>query len=131
MVLKFGMKLLVAGAAMASLAGAAQAQDITSWTNIYGFEEGYSTDREYNVEGLWVSLAITDSDTILGEPKIYARVTFCNESSNPWSGGQRISPNYPSSSHATLRVPAGDCRSWSEWIRADATEIHVYLRRAP
>lgn len=113
-----------------SLASAAKAQDgATLVFSRGGWDVGAVSETQYG-QGLSVQLEAIQRDTIAGEPKIYIRARFCNSGYQPWIGGQRLSERNLQITHASLRVPANECRSWTEWMPRNVQSIFVYLRRA-
>lgn len=83
----------------------------------------------YTGQGVSVTLEVTQRDTILGVPSLYFRGRFCNQGAATWNGGQRISNVDRQTTHASLNIPIGECRTWSEWLPADVGSVYVYVRR--
>jgi len=127
---RFGAALATATFSILAFSGSAQAQDVASFTDHYGFDVGDATSREF-VDGLWVSLRIVQQQFISGQDMVYARAEFCNNSGTQvWRGGISVAEEEPSRAHTTFRVDAGGCRTWSEWVPRNVTQIWVFAEQA-
>lgn len=115
--------LLAAGFA---LAPAALAKSIKVYTNDYGWEPGDRSETR-SADGLDVSFKIDYSPN---NGRMYVRAKFCNDNSSDWQGGIRVTVNYPDNAHARIRVPGGDCKTWSEHLPLNARDIYILVDRA-
>lgn len=119
------LAIAVFGLVLTSFSTAA-AEEVGRYHQYYGWQpgQGMSSDR---LEGLEVSFTIEES-TNAG--RMYVRAQFCNlYSSETWVGGIRVTTNEPTNAHATLRVPGGECRRWSEHLEYGAERIYILARR--
>lgn len=89
-----------------------------------GLSPGDKLTANERAEGLDISAEVRSS-TMPGKVRVI--VTFCHTGSSTWVGGIRVSDSPPRDSLSTLRVPAGDCRTYAETL--SPTSLYVYVRR--
>lgn len=116
--------LLAAGAAiLTGFSFTATAQTVLPFGNAYGWDAGSQSAEQWG-EGLSVSLDVVASPN---DGMVYAKGVFCNSGSSGWTGGIRVTDDYPTEAHSMLRVAAGDCRVWGEHLSEGLTTIYVLV----
>lgn len=98
--------------------------------SILSFENSTGWKRkEYSDEQTAGDLTISlETRGVATAGKMSVLTQFCNNGSNRWKGGYRITPNVPTRSHSSLDIPPGGCEKREETFNEGATTIYVYVK---